>query len=188
MSCELFVSNCRIKQCFNCQRYDHVDKIYRYEKWCFVCFEFHNAFTCKMSMNKRKCVNCEDNHSIWSFQCKIKMIEKDKISNIWRTKSILYSTKFKKMQKATFNQLNVIVQSTLIHNEVTSSTLFSCSFVKEILIQNEIEILNNIMHLKTRNYTINEITNKRTLFQNFDRSMSSSFHQRFVSVVQMINN
>jgi hypothetical protein len=188
MSYELFVSNCRIKQCFNCQRYDHIDKICRYERRCFVCFEFHNDFTCKMSMNKRKCVNCENNQSIWSFQCKIKMIEKNRISNIWRTKSILYSTEFKKMQKTIFNRLNIVVQSTLIHNEVMSSTSSSCLFVKEILTQSEIEILKNIMHLKTKNYTINEITSKRTLSQNLDRSMSSSFRQRFVSVVQIINS
>jgi hypothetical protein len=24
VTCELFVNNCRIKQCFNCQRYDHI--------------------------------------------------------------------------------------------------------------------------------------------------------------------
>jgi hypothetical protein len=141
-----------------------------------------------MSMNKRKCVNCENNHSIWSFQCKIKMIEKNRISNIWRTKSMLYSTEFKKTQKTTFNRLDIVVQSTLIHNEITISTSSSCSFIEEILTQSKIEILKNIMHLKTKNYTIDEITSKRTLSQKFDRSMSSSFYQRFVSVVQMINN
>jgi hypothetical protein len=35
---------------------------------------------------------------------------------------------------------------------------------------------------------IKEITNKRTLSQNFDRNMSSSFRQRFVSVVHIINS
>ncbi len=43
------------------------------------------------------------------------------------------------------------------------------------------------MHLKIENYIINEITKKRTLFQNSKRSMSSFFRQRFVSVMQMIN-
>jgi hypothetical protein len=56
--CELFVNNCRIKQCFNCQRYDHIDKIYRYERQCSVCVESHNDSTCKISIDKIKCANC----------------------------------------------------------------------------------------------------------------------------------
>ncbi len=94
----------------------------------------------------------------------------------------------RKRKKTTFDRLDIVVQSTLIHNEVTSSTSSLDLFIEEILTQNEIEILKSIMHLKTRNYTINEIINKRTLFQRSDRSMSSSFRQRFVSVVQMISN
>jgi hypothetical protein len=107
ISCELFVNNCRIKQCFNCQRYDHIDKICRYERRCSVCVESHNDSTCKISIDKKKCVNCENNHSIWSFQCKIKVIEKNKISNIWRTKSILHLINFKNIQQTTFKEFVV---------------------------------------------------------------------------------
>jgi hypothetical protein len=53
ISCEFFINNCKIKQLFYCQKYDHIDKICYYEKWCFVCFKFYNDFTCKMSMNKK---------------------------------------------------------------------------------------------------------------------------------------
>jgi hypothetical protein len=86
--CELFVNNCKIKQCINCQRYEHINKIYRYEKRCSICFKSHNDFACKMSINKKKCVNYENTYLIWFFQCKIKMTKKNRIFDIWRTKSI----------------------------------------------------------------------------------------------------
>jgi hypothetical protein len=82
VTCEFFVNNCRIKQCFNCQRYDHIIRACSYEKRCFVCSESRNKIVCKTSMNKRKCVNCEDNHLIWSFQCRIKMTKKNTIAKI----------------------------------------------------------------------------------------------------------
>jgi hypothetical protein len=186
--CELFVNNCRIKQCFNCQRYEHIDKICRYEKRCSVCFKSHNDFACKMSIDKRKCVNCEDNHSIWFFQCKIKIAKKNRIFDIWRTKSILYSTNLKNTSRAIFNKFDVVIQQTFIRSEIISSTSSFCFSTKEVLIQEKIEILKSIMHLKIENYTINEITEKRTLFQSSERSMSSFFRQRSISVMQMINN
>ncbi len=82
VTCESFVNNCRIKQCFNCQWYNHIISVCRYERRCFVCFEQHSDAACKASTNKRKCVNCEDNHFVWFFQCKIKMTKKNKIAKI----------------------------------------------------------------------------------------------------------
>ncbi len=186
--CELFVNNCRIKQCFNCQRYEHIDKICRHERRCSVCVESHNDSTCKISIDKKKCANYESNHSIWSFQCKVKVIEKDRISNIWRTKSILHSINFKNIQQTTFNELDVDAQQTFNDERITSSTSSFCFFINEILIQEKVAILKNIMHLETKNYSMNEIIDKRTLSQNLERSMSSSSRQRSVSVVQMFSS
>jgi hypothetical protein len=56
------------------------------------------------------------------------------------------------------------------------------------LIQEKVAILKNIMHLETKNYSMNEIIDKRTLSQNLERSMSSSSRQRSVSVVQMFSS
>jgi hypothetical protein len=61
---KLFVNNCQIKQCFNCQRYDYIISVFRYERRCSIYFEQHNEKTCKISINKRKYDNCDDNYSI----------------------------------------------------------------------------------------------------------------------------
>ncbi len=45
-----------------------------------------------------------------------------------------------------------------------------------------------IMHLETKNYSVNKIIDKRTLSQSSARSMSLSSCQQSVNVVQMFNN
>jgi hypothetical protein len=180
MTCEFIVNNCRIKQCFNYQRYDHIINVCRYERWCSICFEQHSEETCKISTNKRKCVNCDDNHSIWSFQCKIKMKKKNKIATIWKTKSILHSII---IIRSTFIQREIDVNTT--SNGIDTLQTFSCSF--SILSQRITNALKSIMHLKTNNYAIDEITKKRTLSKDLRISMLSFSRQRSVNIVQIAN-
>jgi hypothetical protein len=137
---------------------------------------------------QKKCVNCENNHLIWSFKCNVKVIEKDKISNIWRTKSILHSINFKDIQQTTLNELNIDAQQMFNRKKITSSTSSFCFSIKEILIQKKTTILKSIIHLKTKNYSINEIIDKRILLQSFEKSMSSSSCQQSVSVMQMFSS
>jgi hypothetical protein len=63
-TCEYFDKNCRLKQCFNCQRYDHIEKSCKYERRCAICARSHNDSTCTTSIERRKCVNYDENHFV----------------------------------------------------------------------------------------------------------------------------
>jgi hypothetical protein len=95
-TCEYFDKNCKLKQCFNCQRYHYIEKSCKYEQRCAVCANSHNDSTCTTSIKKRKCVNCDENHSVWSFQDKIKIEKKNKLNDMWFFKSILHSEEARK--------------------------------------------------------------------------------------------
>jgi hypothetical protein len=62
--CEYFEKECRIKQCYKRQRYDHVSKTYRNSKKCEQCAQKHSTKNCRIAIDHRSCVNCENKHSI----------------------------------------------------------------------------------------------------------------------------
>ncbi len=64
---EYFDKDCKLKQCFNCQRYEHIEKSYKYERRCAICAKSHNDNICTTLIEKRKCVNCDENHFVCSF-------------------------------------------------------------------------------------------------------------------------
>jgi hypothetical protein len=88
--CEYFEKKCRIKQCFRCQKYDHVNKIYRNDEKCDFCACEHFSFECKTFNEHKKCANCVDKHSAWSFQCDVRTKKKQRFDTIWNNKSLMH--------------------------------------------------------------------------------------------------
>ncbi len=127
-TCEYFDKDCRLKQCFNCQRYEHINKSCKYSRRCATCANFHNESVCNTSIEKRKCVNCEKNHLVWSFQCKIKIDEKNKLNDMWFFKSILHAKKTKKktlyLQQKRFKSLIEWWQTTKNNSSRSSRSNF----------------------------------------------------------------
>ncbi len=68
-ACELFEKNCRITQCFRCHEFDHITKICRKNQRCEKCADKHHIEKCVMSLNRRCCVNCNENHELWRCIC-----------------------------------------------------------------------------------------------------------------------
>ncbi|KAL7401938.1 hypothetical protein ABVT39_007153 [Epinephelus coioides] len=58
-----------IKQCFNCQGFNHTAPQCRNKTKCVRCGEEHSHKTCDKAKHEAKCANCGGNHSAASKQC-----------------------------------------------------------------------------------------------------------------------
>ncbi len=68
-ACKLFERNCCIIQCFRCHEFDHMTKFCRKNQRCEKCADKHHIEKCVMSLNKRCCINCNENHELWRCIC-----------------------------------------------------------------------------------------------------------------------
>jgi hypothetical protein len=179
---EYFEKECRIKQCFKFQRYDHVNKICKNSKKCEQCAQRHSTKNRWITIDHRSCVNCENKHSIWSFQYDVKTTKKRKLNIIWKNKSILHvetsrdinvkQNAKKRINKSStiilFTEISQIIERMTFTNEQEKSTLMSLNF-------NEIT---------NRFFILSSIIDKKNCNQNLV-DKSSKFSRRFVNVVQI---
>ncbi len=68
-ACKLFEKNCCITQCFRCYEFDHMIKFCRKNQRCKKCADKHHIKKCMMSLNRRRCINCNENHELWRCIC-----------------------------------------------------------------------------------------------------------------------
>jgi hypothetical protein len=180
--CEYFEKECRIKQCFKCQRYDHVSKTCRNSKKCEQCAQRHSTKDCRIAIDHRSCANCEDKHSTWSFQCDVKTTKKRRLNIIWRNKSILHvetsrNTNVKQNAKERINESSTITSFTEISQIIERMTSTDEQEKSTLMNLNLNEITNRFLILSS-------IIDKRSCSQNLvDKSSRSS--RRFVSVIQV---
>jgi vacuolar-type H+-ATPase subunit I/STV1 len=77
--CERFIKNCILRQCFNCQKYEHIEKHCRIVVVCEKCVMRHHISECDSSIIEKykMCETCEDReHIAWSSKCKMRRKEK----------------------------------------------------------------------------------------------------------------
>ncbi len=101
--CEYFEKKCKIKQCFHCQKYNHVSKTCRNDIKCEFCAYEHFFDECKAINDHKKCVNCDEKHSTWSFQCDVKTLKKNKLNEIWNIKSIMHTKTSREIDETSTN-------------------------------------------------------------------------------------
>ncbi len=94
-ACKLFEKNCCITQCFRCHEFDHMIKICRKNQRCEKCADKHHIKKYVMSLNRRCCVNCNENHELWRCICLKWWQQMKQAFEIYRNKLFRYSETFK---------------------------------------------------------------------------------------------
>ncbi len=90
-ACKLFEKNCRITQCFRCHEFDHMTKICRKNQRCEKCAGKHHIEKCVMPSNRRRCINCNENHELWRRICLKWRQQMKQAFEIYRNRSFRYS-------------------------------------------------------------------------------------------------
>ena len=67
--CKLFEKNCHITQCYKCFKFDHMIRFCKKKQHCAKCTDKHHIEECVMSSNKRRCINCNEDHEFWRRIC-----------------------------------------------------------------------------------------------------------------------
>ncbi len=68
-SCKLFEKNCHITQCYRCFKFDHMIRFCKKKQRCAKCTDKHHIEECVMSLNRRCCINCNEDYELWRRIC-----------------------------------------------------------------------------------------------------------------------
>ncbi len=136
-SCKLFEKNCCITQCYRCFKFDHMIRFCKKKQRCAKCTDKHHIKECVMSLNRRCCVNCNEDHELWRRICLKWQQQMKQMSEIYRNRSIKYLKALK------YNHTSLL----LFLNSLSSMNLLSTTdFVNSMNSLNSTNIM-----LKTRN-------------------------------------
>ncbi len=89
-ACKLFEKNCHITQCFKCHEFNHMIKFCRKNQGCEKCADKHHIKKCMMSLNRRCCINCNENLELWRHICFKWQQQMKQAFKIYRNKSFKY--------------------------------------------------------------------------------------------------
>jgi hypothetical protein len=76
--CERYERQCRLKQCFKCQKYGHIGTQCKATTACGYCAQEHNSRDCPLKADRtatRKCAACGGAHEAWNQNCRIRKEE-----------------------------------------------------------------------------------------------------------------
>ncbi len=149
-ACELFKKNCCITQCFRCQEFDHMIRFCKKNQRCVKCANKHYIEKCMMSLNKRRCVNYNENHELWRCICLKWQQQMKQAFKIYRNRSFRYSEAFK--YNCTFLQfLNLLLSSSFADSD--SDSINSSSSMNFLISMNFLKFTNSLSSANSSNST-----------------------------------
>ena len=89
-SCKLFKKNCCITQCYRCFEFDHMIRFCKKKQRCAKCTDKHHIKECIMFLNRKRCINCNEDHEFWRRICLKWWQQMKQMSEIYRNRSIRY--------------------------------------------------------------------------------------------------
>ncbi len=146
-SCKLFEKNCRITQCYRCFDFDHIARFCKNEECCFKCTDKHHIEECAVSINRRRCVNCNNSHELWRHLCFKWKLQIKQSEEIFRNKSIRYSEALKDNRLFSSFFLNFLSSMNLISS---MNSLSSMNVLMMISSQDVNESTWQVMKVKKR--------------------------------------
>ncbi len=153
--CKLFKKNCHITQCFRCQEFDHMIRFCRKNQRCVKCADKHHIEKCMMSLNRRHCVNCNENHEFWRHICLKWQQQMKQAFEIYRNRLFRYSEAFK--YNYTLSQfLSSSLSSSFADSMNSSSSMNSSRFTNSLSSVNSSS--STTVVLKTRSLVAHEST------------------------------
>jgi hypothetical protein len=104
--CERFTKNCTLRQCFNCQKYEHISRHCKSAAACGICVMGHRTSDCDSTTTDKykMCERCEvRGHTAWASNCKVRIEEKKKIDLARRNRMRLYFVRESQPTRSVFN-------------------------------------------------------------------------------------
>jgi hypothetical protein len=92
---ERYERKCRLKQCFQCQKYGHIGTQCKAAKTCGYCAQQHSTWECPTKMDResaRKCAVCHGAHEAWNQECPTRMEELAKVKGALASRPKYYAT------------------------------------------------------------------------------------------------
>ena len=94
LQCERYERQCRLKQCFNCQKYGHIGTQCKATTACGYCAQEHASRDCPTKSEggtSRKCAACHGHHEAWSQRCPTRKEEMARMKAAYETRSAYHA-------------------------------------------------------------------------------------------------